>query len=289
MTPSTNTLETVDSNPPKKVSYLISLPAELRNIIYNFTFPTTSSLVYKTPSRYEKRGILYEANIVNCSNTQAKEYNQLKYANRQLYKETADLELIHNEITFQQNFDWDDTPVEQLYSFTNTLLARKLHWLTRIVLRPSVYSLYMKDDHTNLVEAIDSWEKVACRFEAYPQLAVKYVLSTFQSSHATSAGYIENAESFILSGIEIAMAIRKYDPSYALSPPRFIPWKDQLRWDETIELERRLPNFRIFPNQTEIGQNWILFAAKQLCDTHESGHSLCRWILLAKEWIERGI
>lgn len=66
-------------------------------------------------------------------------------------------------------------------------------------------------------------------------------------------------------------------------------WRRRGQADKAKKLEKRLPNFRIFPNQTEVCENWIRNASRLISQAYGSGRLLLMWILAAKEWIGKGI
>jgi hypothetical protein len=80
-----------------------SLPAELRNMVFEFALFSPSPLVYRYPTPRHEFGFLCPATSTTDRNDQDIELNQLKYVSRQLRTETEDLELKYNDIIFSQD------------------------------------------------------------------------------------------------------------------------------------------------------------------------------------------
>ncbi|KAF2650528.1 hypothetical protein K491DRAFT_682932 [Lophiostoma macrostomum CBS 122681] len=90
------------SSPPKLGRCVFfSLPPELRNSVYEFTFTEASGLVYGSDKVTSRSKFFATADQQKTGH----EANQLKFVCRQLYCETVCLELGYNDITFPVIWD----------------------------------------------------------------------------------------------------------------------------------------------------------------------------------------
>jgi hypothetical protein len=110
---------------------LLTLPAEIRNKIYSYAFASPHGLLLKwTPgvSRRNKKPILVSPN----DEGERHSTNQLKYANKQLYRESAGLELQLNTIIVE-DYNTECT-AQHFLKFANFCTPTRLGWLTSVVL-----------------------------------------------------------------------------------------------------------------------------------------------------------
>jgi hypothetical protein len=120
-------------------SFLLELPAELRNTICQFALTHSKSLHYYNPENVGDRPYLYLRDIPSQQVDDKKpvEYNQLKYVNKQLYAETAGLELKHNDITLSERSERFEhtSPCEVLSDWLSSISHTKRFWIKTIAIR----------------------------------------------------------------------------------------------------------------------------------------------------------
>jgi len=75
-------------------SLLLDLPAELRNTIYQLALTHSKPLHYRKPEGDGEKSYLHlpEAHSQQVHDETPVEYNQLKYVNKQLFAETAQVQ-----------------------------------------------------------------------------------------------------------------------------------------------------------------------------------------------------
>ncbi|KAF1972085.1 hypothetical protein BU23DRAFT_555341 [Bimuria novae-zelandiae CBS 107.79] len=162
-------------------SPFLSLPAELRNIIvaHALTWPTRT-LQYNTLASSKHGKPIFEA-------VPGREFNQLKYTCKQLYAETAGLEVRYNALRFelpeddaytlariQNSVDSGFLPTTLASSssfplFLYTCSAAKRKWLREVVVtirKPASYSLSQP--------TMDRLLRLARFMQENPGLRVKY-------------------------------------------------------------------------------------------------------------------
>jgi hypothetical protein len=105
-------------------SPLLLLPGELRNRIYGYAFATESGIEYNAGPRpqFVPRG---DDTIV--------ELNQLQYTCRQLYEETAGLEVKVNQVNFAGK-QHNSGLAERFLEFISTCTPKKVDWLRNVTL-----------------------------------------------------------------------------------------------------------------------------------------------------------
>jgi hypothetical protein len=138
-------------------SPLLSFPPELRNRIFAYALTCSSSTLQYSPLSTHNRPIFADADHPT------EEFNQLKYACRQLYTETAGLEVKHNMLRFDlpeddayalarvqdsidSGFDTltSTAPSTTFPPFLYTCSPEKRKWLHHIIVtirKPASYSL----------------------------------------------------------------------------------------------------------------------------------------------------
>ncbi|KZM23488.1 hypothetical protein ST47_g5361 [Ascochyta rabiei] len=87
------------------VPTFLSLPPEIRNRIYQYALTPATGLVYREDEATRKQKAFF------CdSQSKVVEFNQLKYANRQLHLETAALELKHSPLLIFDRLPGSEQP-----------------------------------------------------------------------------------------------------------------------------------------------------------------------------------
>ena len=117
-------------------SPLLDLPAELRNTIYGLALTHSKPLHYRKPKGDGDKSYLYlpEAPSQQVHDQKPVEYNQLKYVNKQLYAETAGLELKFNDITFDI-IPYSLRSSDLLTAWVTSISVAKRSWIKTITIR----------------------------------------------------------------------------------------------------------------------------------------------------------
>ncbi|KAI4640031.1 hypothetical protein J4E93_008831 [Alternaria ventricosa] len=144
-------------------SPLLRLPAELRNTIYELTLTASRSLHHHKPDAAGKKPYFYLRD-----DKSPVDYNQLKYANKQLYAETAGLELKFNDITFSEGSK-DALPSDALIDWVSSVSITKRSWIKTISIRPDSV-----DDLNLIGESPDAVARLTQLCNGIPNVKVKY-------------------------------------------------------------------------------------------------------------------
>jgi len=165
-------------------SPLLCLPAELRNTIYELALTHTKPLHYRKPEGDEDKSYLYlpEAPSQQMHDEKPVEYNQLKYVNKQLWAETAGLELKFNDIAFDINPDHLPSS-ELLTAWVSSISVAKRSWIKTITIRYGNMAPEQKDLSADGPNAIARLTQVC---NDVPSMRVKYHVPfwTFGSSQS---------------------------------------------------------------------------------------------------------
>jgi hypothetical protein len=124
---------------PAQPSRLLQLPAELRNKIFELALTHTNwgdGLRLHVPSNNTKR-FLYACSEQHESIHRAVEVNQLKYVNKQLWKETAGLEVKYNSVIVCAR-QFRERPTVTLLQWLSKICTTKLPWIKMVVIKYEV-------------------------------------------------------------------------------------------------------------------------------------------------------
>jgi hypothetical protein len=113
----------------------LTLPPELRNDIYKLVFHAKNGLFHrKNFAKSPNKPFCFNRMKWLSSDSIAVEINQLKYVCRQLYKETAGVEVKYNTLVFEHNHHGGPTAIDQFIQFTNTCSQVKSKWIRSVLL-----------------------------------------------------------------------------------------------------------------------------------------------------------
>lgn len=129
---------------------LLGLPRELRDIIYAYALHSPEGLFYHRHDDYKT--------LLSSSPDSATEFNQLKYACRMLYAETAGFEILHSDLVFSVGPDREGLYVEKMpaVQFSGFLDMCHESWQDRIRL------VHLRNMH-NPTRALEMWEDSGSR------------------------------------------------------------------------------------------------------------------------------
>jgi len=147
---------------------LLRLTAELRNTIYELTLTAPRSLHHRKPDAVGKKPCLYLHDVPG-DNENPIEYNQLKYVNKQLYAETAGLELKFNDITFSEGSGYA-LPSQALIDWVSSMSIAKRSWIKIVSIRSD-----RKDGQRGFDdESVDAVARFTQLCNDIPTMKVKY-------------------------------------------------------------------------------------------------------------------
>jgi hypothetical protein len=222
-------------------SPFLRLPAELRNDISALALSSATPLHLRRATS-KKKAVLC---IPGASLSGEVDFNQLKYANKQLYAETAGLEIKYSDVTIEAG-SLLDQPGHQLAHWLFTITANRRSWLRTITLchkQPPRHELrtpsgiYDRED-PSIPEATTTMAKIAAFCNGSPNIKVRYILPRWRVDGSPAV------ENFFLDAMYYTEAFRGHDLSAALIPdPRQYAnplhrYLDHARqWRQNIRLE----------------------------------------------------
>jgi hypothetical protein len=171
-------------------SPLLRLPGELHNRIYDFALSADEPLFFKQGTRYT-RSVFIEVtdkeDDAQNSRNGLEEFNQLKFVCRQLYAETACLELKASSVSFQGEFGGlDRGPAYAFIKFFKQLEGSKCFKLKHVELDFTRSDMVM----LGLIEDLGILCQLAEICKAFPHMLVEYTvrdLKTRKAGHAKDA------------------------------------------------------------------------------------------------------
>lgn len=211
-------------------SILLRLPGEIRNRIFEYTLTSSRPLHHRAPlERFsldmptvEQHPTLFEAKHVdNLELTRCPEFNQLKFVNKQLYKETAGLELQFNRILFspeqvvfnpqvrpEQPHGYTWCMYQQVKSaeqgfieFVQSMKAPKHSWLTKVIVQFDMWSIDMASSN---VPPIPLLPALADFCKRHPTTKIQFLLSHWNLEDRDVFG-------FFSTGVFLTLVLRSND------------------------------------------------------------------------------
>ncbi|KAF2877754.1 hypothetical protein BDV95DRAFT_588790 [Massariosphaeria phaeospora] len=280
-------------HPSQTAPSLLTLPGEIRNRIYEFALHNPEGLTHTTqivkirePQSGKKKALikpLFHAFIHPLSpgadNRPAVEYNQLKYVCRQLYAETAGLELKLNAWVVPGKYDRRVSPEAMLVRFTRSCAPQRLTWLTNISLSPTVCDCGAARD-LRLLDRIS---------QANPRLTINLFLSNFHFGR--KAMY---ALRLMSQGLAIALTLYGVNLGFLLEGTRWAA--NGLREDKVKAYRARHPfssiearNLRVRPQEREMTDEFVESFVEMFAKGYLSKKAMVTWLSFAKHWINHGM
>ncbi|KAF2791653.1 hypothetical protein K505DRAFT_418977 [Melanomma pulvis-pyrius CBS 109.77] len=149
--------------------HFLRLSGELRNKIYEYTFTYPAGLQYQEidwrGSNLAKSGF-----YVGFDET-----NQLKYCNKQLYRETAELKIKYNRITFHRK-NWKPTvdnysrPGTPFLGYIAGCTPERASWVQNIILSAPEYRVIPdpKETLSAVIDYCDEVVEIPSNFQVWP-------------------------------------------------------------------------------------------------------------------------
>jgi len=220
-----NSLDTTDQQPMSVVqpsrSRLLRLPGELRNRIYKYALAADQILQYFEPKGREK-GRLIEPNADS-------DFNQMKYACRQLYSETAGLEIKYSSVGFLGEYPTAKVPAQRFGTFFATLNPSRASWLSEVIL--------FADPVPYDVEPAQNLLPLANFCRANPHARVEYIDGKFNMKRSLYH--------FHHRGAYLSVAIRKASPFPILRAKYVLTAQSWTDAQGAVMLD--VPNLRFWP------------------------------------------
>lgn len=294
---------------PSNTSPLLSLPAELKNIIFRYALTARKGqLRYKIGTKRNRnsgRFILYEDCAESkCDNFRPAAFNQLKLVNRQLFTQTADLELQFNEISFPVTLT-DRVymnPANRTIKLAKAMNDIQVSWLSTIVIRGPSGPYF--DQPRRAMPGIERAVQLIMQSKIAihnPGVAIRYFCPRF--NHFSSKNFSDKSKylphKLIQYGVYFNAAVRG-DYSYVenqLLHPYGNGMTEEVHeycksdWMIRRELRSKLKilsNFRVFPATLE--EDIDDFQERYEIDIFELGPGRFNmWKAAIKQWIREGI
>ncbi|KAH7081377.1 hypothetical protein BKA63DRAFT_487106 [Paraphoma chrysanthemicola] len=186
-------------------AFLLSLPGELRNRIWEYALTSSVSIHHARTSRITADGQSRISYVLSACSTIATsdpptqegpagstlEYNNIKYVNRQLYDETANLEMKYNKIQFSQLNAGEASALDQVVGYTARLPRKHVKWLANVILEPhadaDALRLWQKDNRKGHREL-----SILIKYcEQHPDVHITYYHSRWGGAGKTLLGIMQ--------------------------------------------------------------------------------------------------
>jgi hypothetical protein len=269
---------------------LLKLPGEMRNKIYAqvLTVMPSSSIQITFP-RHERRPGESRKHLrpFHLYNTPP-EFNQLKYVCRELYNETAALELKHNNLAFSQVARAELEPDLQLLEFTRLCSPTKFAWVQTVELHIKALAMPYREHLSYFLKPhhIDAYIRVAQFCRKHPAISVKYILNSFTWLSAFHVA--RESQGFINQGIVLQKTLRNKNLSWLR------PGMARYLLEEGADLRGRrkvqswfAENLKFFPRKEAFDEKTFRRGARGVTFEGVKG-GVDTWIATAKEWCEDG-
>ncbi|KAH7091416.1 hypothetical protein FB567DRAFT_616990 [Paraphoma chrysanthemicola] len=290
------------SEPPHP-AFLLSLPGELRNRIWEYALTSSNPIHHARVSRITADGHTRNSYVLSARSTitisdsamreglagSALEFNNIKYVNQQLYDETANLELKCNEVQFSQLDAGQASALDQLVGYTERLTEAHVKWLAKVVLAPHADADALDDveDHRELSNLIKFYEQ-------HPNVHVTYYLSRWGE-----AGKI--LPNFICDGFHLAFLLRGIilqsvfaESSFANQATnrlrQLIGFDHFTAWAQLGMVAGK--NIRVFPNKGYLvttGERDLIGLRATIWVGRSPEERIQIFTAQAEEWIQNGI
>ncbi|KAF1848609.1 uncharacterized protein K460DRAFT_403891 [Cucurbitaria berberidis CBS 394.84] len=296
-------------------SPLLRLCGEIRNRIFEYALtsstPLHHSLDTQTPRfavtmvpvpqfllNISQHPILIEENVLRDLNLrQHPEFNQLKYVNKQLYAETAGLEIQYNTILFSPQMMPHQSALHQktaeqcfLY-FLAPMEASKMSWLTTVIIDSRRHCLAMLNANAPLMPDLPA---IVLLCKTNPDIKVRYQFRNWEFDCYRA----EASMNFLSAGVALTVALKgteagKQVLEKLLDTSRI--WvhglaREANHWRETWYIRHLLKgvkNFAFWP--TAIATDISRYIPRDGEIRNIGKERLTQWEYYANSWIEHGI
>jgi hypothetical protein len=277
-------------------SPFLRLPAELRNQIYQLALSTPEPLVLI--SKYDGLATLLLSDFDGVT----REFNQLKYVNKQVFTETEHIELKYNDITVNRTKVEDDPPAAQFLNWVYAMMPPMHSWLdgATVVLSDESKS-YELSSITHVSDSARTMSYLARFCNAHIEVSIHYHLP--QLNFAINEGFevedhLEDLDANICESIHAAcFFIPALTTADLTLGPTFDPLFDA--WSVAEQADRaeywREQNDEVYEAEELQAQN-ILYLPSKVADIELVRNRVEGWFGMGSdtaeaimEWVEHGI
>ena len=211
----------------------LSLHAELRNHILQHALTEAHLLLYIEPTATTKARIFKPIADIQ------REFNEIKYVCKQLYAETAGLEIKYSTIEFYGDFPAEKGPGMKFLEFMLTCAPTKAAWFHHVELTTNRAG-HQNDNFEMMIEPPATMTCIVGFCRANPDLKIAYVSRAFQIE------FNRNVYEFFLRGEYLAYVLRHAELDVLLPHGMFssCAWSPG-NFGIAIDVE----NFQIWPSQ----------------------------------------
>lgn len=294
---------------------LLRLPGELRNKIFKIALTAASPLCHRPPvtiydpvspstSAHHR---LVEERLINTQGSDAKclrpDFNSLKFVSKQLYMETAGLEVQTSAILFSSGrsspyfadpqlpakYGKQRKTAEQLFfEFSAPMTPRKLGWLASVIIASSVACPSRRHVHAPPMPDLPALA-MFCRH--HPATQVRYEFTNFHFD-VTEKSALKH---FLATGVVLTTALQGNEVGMTASPSWGARLYEEARyWRDTwniMHLFKDIENFTVWPNTRTQSVNpvdlEIFMRNAGLLGLNDGEYGV--WLFYIKMWLEHGI
>jgi hypothetical protein len=195
-------------------STLFEIPGEIRNRILEYALTSSTPLQYNPPIDDDSRPSFCVSSTKPDGTMVSHEFNVIKYVNRQLYAETAGLEIKLNTLHFSSQEGIRSSPTQHLISFVCLLTPIKKGWLHNVVVHDYMRNAHQKriplmEDTPYTIAALIKQSKMC------PLLEIHYIISDWRYHKDASASAKTR---FLCRGVVYASILGGYDAAGVFEP-----------------------------------------------------------------------
>jgi len=237
---------------------LLSLPPEIRNRIDEFALNSNGALFYFASDAASKRRSFFFTHRRLDSHSPT-EFDQLQFVNRQLYSETAGLEIKYSPYLAFYRYTPELPQDAQAVEFLLSISAKRRHWVSKI----EIFAGDIPKDYQAML--LDTPEILSSLDDIYLErwyLTIQYHPALWYSGPTPEdyerCAYICAAYSLIFRGDDkdtMFAPTATFQPVSMFRITRALASNEDLffikqakKWREEVELFLKAPNFRFFPS-----------------------------------------
>jgi hypothetical protein len=190
---------------------LLDLPGELRSQIYKFALTFNEALSFQERPTHNQGKAYF--GIRTSAGEKMHEFNQLKFVCRQLYSETACLDIVYNKVRFVSSlgsFEQCLQPQQPFSIFLRELSPSVARWPMHVI-------LVLNPKNGEMAHFINAGYRLAwiagfCRQHSRAKVVIR--ISSFTSRIHNDP--VRKALYFLQSGVYLSLALRHLDLRYLL-------------------------------------------------------------------------
>jgi hypothetical protein len=213
-------------------SSFLCLPAELCNQIYKLVLISPKLLILA--SKYDGRAtlLLFEIDGV------MREFNQLKYVNKQIFKDIKNIELSYNDIMVHRTKLEDDPPAAQFLSWVYRMMSSTRSWLNGATIVLADGSNFRQLSDIDMPDSARTISYLARFCNAHTAVTVHYHLPELNFATDDDGNEEDSLRNLDWDIFQSALAACFYIPALINENiklgPSFDPWFDVWRVAERI-------------------------------------------------------